>query len=121
MGDVIAAVGVRGEALRSLGRPLDRTAHLLGRPGADGLLRVAEDLGAEAAADIGRDHPQLVLVEAEHEGAEDELQEVRVLAGRVERVVVGAAVVRSHKRRVGTEYVGTCRYRWSPSHKKNKT
>src|SRR3546814_12613058 len=31
-----------------------------------------------------------------------------------------AAVKRSEERRVGKEYVSTCRYRWSPYHKKKK-
>src|SRR3546814_2609764 len=87
------SVGVGGEALGALVRPLHRRAHFLRRPGADRLLGIAEDLGAEAAADVRRDDPQLVFAEAEHESAEDQLQQVRVLAGRVERVAVGAAVV----------------------------
>ena len=61
LGDVVAAMRVRHEALGALGRPLHRPAHLAGGPGDDRLLGVVEDLRAEAAADIGRHDAQLVL------------------------------------------------------------
>src|SRR3546814_20832194 len=39
----------------------------------------------------------------------------------VNRAMIGAVVGRSEERRVGKECVSTCRYRWSPYHKKKKT
>ncbi len=60
VGHVIAAVRVGQERFRPLGRPFDRPVDLLRRPGANGLLGVNENLGAEAAADVGRDDAQLV-------------------------------------------------------------
>ena len=51
--------------------------------------RVGLELGAEAAAHVGRDHAQLVLGDAEHAG-EDEARDVRDLRGRVERELVAA-------------------------------
>ena len=59
MGDVVAAVRVGHEGFGALGGPLDRPADLAGGPGDDRLLGIVEDLGAEAAADIGRDDAQL--------------------------------------------------------------
>ncbi len=93
LGDVVAALGVGHERLRALRRPLDRAAELPRRPGDDDLLGVVEDLRAEAAADVGRHHAQLVLRDVEHEGAHQQPDDVRVLAGGVERVLVGAGVV----------------------------
>ncbi len=51
------------------------------------------DLRAEAAADIGRDDAQLVLRQMQHEGAHQQADGVRILAGGEERVVAGAAVI----------------------------
>src|SRR4029079_1119471 len=47
----------------------------------------------EAAADVGRDHAQLGLGDAEHEGAHEQADDVRVLAGGPQRGVVGGRVV----------------------------
>ena len=80
LGDMVAAVGVGHEGLGAVGRPLDRPAEPCGGPGDERLLGVVEDLGAEAAADIGRDHAQLVLGDAEDEGAHQQADDVRVLA-----------------------------------------
>src|SRR5260221_12011291 len=68
-----------------------------------------EDLRAEAAADIGRHHPQLVLGQLQHERAHEQANDVRVLARGVERVLAGAAVELADRRarfdRVGDEAV----------------
>ena len=92
MGDVVAAVRVGHEAFRALGGPFDRLAHLAGGPGDDRLLGVMVDLRAEAAADIGRDDAQPRLRDVQHEGAHQQPDHVRVLAGRIERVLAGRAV-----------------------------
>ena len=73
--------------------PLDRAADRLGGEGDEGLLGVVEDLRAEAAADVRGDDPQLVLGDAEHEGAHQQPDDVRVLRGGPERVLVVAGVV----------------------------
>ena len=86
---------VRNASVRSR-RPLHRTADLLGRPEAHGLLGIDEDLRAEAAADVGRDHAQLVLGRDADEGRQHEPRDVRVLARGVEREAVRA---RSRSRR----------------------
>jgi hypothetical protein len=93
MGDVIAAMRVGEEALRTLGRPFHRPPDLLRRPDAHRLFGVDEDLGAEAAADVRRDDAQLVLRRDADEGRQHEARDMRVLARRVERERVRARVV----------------------------
>ena len=106
---VVAAVRVREEGLGALRGPLDRAVQLLRRPGDDGLLGVEVDLGAEAAADVGRDHAHLVLGQPQHERRHEQALDVRVLVRDVERVgIVGARVARDRGARldgVGDEAV----------------
>ena len=107
--DVIAAVRVGQEGFGALGRPFDRPVDLLGRPGADRLLGVDEDLRAEPAADVGRDDAQLVLGREAHERGQHEPRDMRVLARRVERDRVGPRIVVAERRarlhRVGDQAV----------------
>ena len=79
-------------------RPFDRPLDLLRRPGADRLFVVNENLGAEAAADVGRDDAQLVLGRDALKRRQDDPREMRVLAGRVERYDVGAFVIVAERR-----------------------
>ena len=75
---------------------LRSAVHLIGRPTRFAaqtqrrLLGVEEDLRAEAAADVGRDHAHLVLRQAEHERAHQQPLDVRVLVRDVERVASSA-------------------------------
>ena len=92
MGHVVAAMRVGHEAFRALGGPFDRAPQFAGGPGDDRLFGIVIDLGAEAAADIGGDDPQFRLRDVQHEGAHQQADHMRVLAGRVERVVAGGAV-----------------------------
>ena len=98
MGRVVAAVRVGEERLGAVGGPLDRTVDLLGRPGADRLLGVDEDFRAEAAADVGGDHAQLVLGREADEGRQHQTRDMRVLARGVERHRVGAGIVIADRR-----------------------
>ena len=91
--DVVAAVRVGEEGFRALRRPLHRPIDLLGRPGADRLLIVDEDLRAEAAADVGRDDAQLVLGRDPLECREHQTGDMWVLARRVQRRDIGARIV----------------------------
>ena len=93
LGDVVAAVGVGHEGLGAGRGPLDRAADGLGGGGDEGLLGVVEDLRAEAAADVGRDDAELLLGDAEHEGAHQQADDVGVLRGGVEGVLVVGGVV----------------------------
>jgi hypothetical protein len=46
--------------------PFDWSAHSQARSGENDLFRVQNELGTEAAADVGRDYAQLVLVKPQH-------------------------------------------------------
>ena len=89
---MVAAVRVGHEAFGALAGPLHRAAHLAGRPGDDRLFGVVVDLRAEAAADIRRHDAQLVLRDVQHEGAHQQPDHMRVLAGGVQREVAGGGV-----------------------------
>ena len=77
VGDVIASVRVREERLRPVRGPFYRPVDLLGRPGADRLLGVDKDLRAEAAANVGRDHPEFVLRRKADERREHQPRDMR--------------------------------------------
>ncbi len=67
------------------------------------------DLRAEAAADIGGDDAQPRFRDVQHEGAHQQPDHMRVLAGRVERVFAGGPVELADRRarlhRIGNEPV----------------
>ena len=98
LGHVVAAVRVGHEALRPLSQPAYRPLQLARRPADDRVLRIGRDLGSEAAADIRRDHPELVLRLVEHEGAEQQAHRMRGLGGAVEGELLLALVVLGHRR-----------------------
>ena len=88
---MLAAVGVGGQVLAPVLDPLQRDAELARRPRQRHLLGAQDALVAEAAADIGRHHADLALVDAEafgeagaddvgllRRGVHDELAEPRV-------------------------------------------
>src|SRR5215831_10902569 len=87
LGDVIAAVSVRHESFAPLADPLDRPPDLAAGPGHNGLFGVVELLHAESAADIGGDHPQLLLRDVEHEQAHEQPHHMRKLACRPKRIM----------------------------------
>jgi hypothetical protein len=93
VGDVVTAVGVRHETLGALRGPLDRPPDLLRGQQADALLGVDVNFRAEAAADVRRDHVQLVLRGDADECRDDQPRQVRVLAGGVQGERLVAAIV----------------------------
>ena len=93
MGDVIAAVGVAQEGFAAVAHPFHRPPHPLGGPQRHHLLRIDENLGAEAAAHVGRDHAQFVLGRQPHEGGDDQARHMRVLAGGPQGEAVAAGIV----------------------------
>ena len=109
LGHMVAAMGVGHEGFRPARRPFHRPPHRFGGEGAKGLFLIVEDLGAKAAAHVRRHHAQLVLGDAQHEGAHQQADHMRVLAGGIERVFPVRAVVIAdgHARlhRVGDEAV----------------
>ena len=90
---VIASLRVGEETLTTCRRPLHRASNLFRRPCQYALLGIDEDLGAEAAADIGRDDAELVLGDAEDERAHDEPMDVRILRRDPQRQVIRAPVI----------------------------
>ena len=86
--DHVAAVDGGLVALAARLGPLHRPAELAGDDEGDDLLGVHVELGAEAAADVGGDHPQLLLGDAGGQ-RQHQPQDVRDLGGRVDRVLVG--------------------------------
>ena len=89
--DVVARLVVGDEALGARRHPAHRAAQPARRPRDDRLLGIVLALVAEAAADVGRDHSDRELGEAELLGDEP-ADEVGHLRGRVERerIPVGA-------------------------------
>jgi hypothetical protein len=106
---MVAAMGVGQKRFGAVRIPLDRDTGALGGPQADDLFGIDVDLRAEAAADIGRDHPQLVLRRYIVERAEHQPRDMRVLRGGPERVVILALVIDTERstrlHRVGNQAV----------------
>ena len=99
--DVVAAVGVAEEMLGAVGDPGHRLAGQLRGDGRQRIFAIGEQLGAEAAADIGRDHPHLFGRETEHLHADDVADGVAALAAERQRVVIA----RVHRIRATTPRV----------------
>ena len=92
-------VGQKG--LRAVAGPFYRAADLLRGPQRHHLFRINVDLRAEAAADIGRNHAQFVLGGDVVERRQHQAGDVRVLRGRIERVVLlGLIVIRDRRARL---------------------
>ncbi len=93
MGNVIPAVSVTHERLASVGSPFDRSVHAPRSPRDDCLFGVMKDLRAESAAYVGSDDTELVLRNTENVRAHQQADDVWILARRVQRVFVIAAIV----------------------------
>ena len=65
LGPVVARLIVRDKGFAAAADPLQRALQPACRPGQHRFLGIVLALGAEAAADIGRDHPQRVLGHAQ--------------------------------------------------------
>jgi len=90
---MVASLVVRSETLRAFGRPFDGLGEFTGRPCDKSLLGVKRSLRAEAATDIRRDHPKLVLGNRQNGSSDQKPDHVGVLARRVQRVVTRCAIV----------------------------
>ncbi len=95
---VVAALRVGDKAFAPLADPFDRPADFRAGPGDDRFFGIVELLHAEAAADVGRHDPQLVLRNVEDESAHQQPHHVRELARSPERVLAGRRVVFGDRR-----------------------
>jgi hypothetical protein len=86
-------LGVAEEMLGAVGVPLHRPLQALGRDRAKRVLAVKEDLGAEAAADVRRDHPHPRGLHLEDALGQVVAQVVAALAAKGERPAAGRFVV----------------------------
>ena len=98
LGDMIPAMRIGHEGFSAVRRPLDRQIHLGRRPGDGRLFDVMENLRAKAAAHIRRHNPQLALRNIQHKGAHQQPDHMRILAGGVERVLIGGGVIIANRR-----------------------
>ncbi len=87
-GDVVAALAVAEEMLAALGHPFHRLPRAFRRHRRQRIFAIGKELGAEAAADIGRDDPHLVRRDLEHLAANDVADDVAALAADGERVAI---------------------------------
>ncbi len=100
--DVVAAHHIRQEAVaRALGGPFDRPLELARRPGGHGIFRIDHRLHAEAAADIRRQHPDLLPGHAHEAGYRVDPQMAALGAGMQGQgvaagIVLGDAGARLH-------------------------
>ena len=98
VGYVIAAVCISQKRLRAISRPFDTAANPFRRPDHHCLFGVDKDLGAKAAADIGRHHPEFVLRRDGHECRKNEPCDVGILSGVIERKALGGRIVFADRR-----------------------
>src|SRR3546814_16453064 len=76
------------------------------------------DAGIGLAADIAEQRGTADVAAIFVAGGRAAAVRLHILVARIDRQ--DETVGRSEERRVGKECVSTCRYRWSPSHKKKK-
>ena len=87
-GDVVAAVAVAEKMLGALANPFHRPAQPLGGNRRQRIFAIGKQLGAEAAADVGRDDAHAVGRQLEHIAADDVADDVAALTAERERVAV---------------------------------
>ena len=102
---IVAALGVAEEMLGALGHPFDRTLEALRRHRRKRVFAIGKQLGAEAAADIGRDDAQLFGRDLEHRLAQHVAHEMRALAAEGQRQPVGGRIIFGDHR-AGIEKIG---------------
>ena len=93
VGHVVATLRIAEEMLAALGYPPHRLSQPLRRYGDQRVLAIRKELGAEAAAHVGRHHPHPVARDLEDVVAQNVADRVAALAGERQRdaVAVGLA------------------------------
>ena len=90
--DIVAAVAVGEEMLGALAHPLHRLAQPLGGDRGQRIFAVGKQLGAEAAADVGRDDAHHLGRNFQHRLGDDVADDVAALAAEGERVAVAVVL-----------------------------
>ena len=96
--DMVAPMGVGHEAFGAIGHPFDRNASTFGRPQANDLFGVDENLRPEPAANVGRYDPQLVFRGDIVERAHDQPGDVWILARGPACIVIFGLVIVTQRR-----------------------
>ena len=92
-GEIVAPLRIAGEVVHAVGDPLDRAAEAARGFGRERVFAVHEALGAEAAADVRRDHPDLRRVDLQHLVRERVAQAVDALARDRQGEALGRGVI----------------------------
>ena len=93
--DLVARMIVAEQAFAARRRPFDRPAATLRRPQHQNVFGIEIGLHAEAAADIGRDHPDFRLRHMKHIGRQRCTHAVRILRRGVERQSAVSGVIQA--------------------------
>src|ERR1039457_572699 len=87
-GDVVAAVAVAEKMFGAIANPFHRPAQPLGGHRRQRIFAIGKQLGAEAAADVGRDDAHAIGRQIEHIAANDVADDVAALTTERKRVAV---------------------------------
>src|SRR5215469_16503179 len=90
---MVTAVGIRHKTFGTLSGPLDRLLHLARSPRDNRFLGIVVDLRTEATTNVGRNDAELVLRNVQHKRTHQKPDDMRVLAGGVERIVAAVWIV----------------------------
>ena len=84
-GHMVTAMRIGDKGFAAGGDPLHRAVKLTCSPRHDHFFGIVEDLAAETTTDIGRNHAQLIFRHMQGRNAEQQANDVRVLARRPDR------------------------------------
>ena len=96
-GDIVAAVAIAEKMLGALADPFDRLGAAVRRNGGERIFAIGKQLGAEAAADIGRDHAHLFGRQFHHRAADDVADDMAALAAERQRVAIRRRIRRPRR------------------------
>ena len=92
-GDIVAALRVTHEMVGAIGGPFDGLFQFFRGDRNQRVFAVRKQFGAEAAADVGTDHPHLFQRHLQHHAADDLAQAMAALAADRQRQVILLGVV----------------------------
>jgi cytochrome b involved in lipid metabolism len=95
LGDIVTALAIGEEMLGPVGHPFHRAPERPGGMGGQRIFEIAEDLGAEAAAHVRRDHADAGGAHLEHH-SERRPHAVHALRAEGDGIAVGLGIVFGH-------------------------